>query len=116
MGINKKRNIVILKDLPSNLVEEAFVVLKENQKIPRFEYAENQFDNFSNQNSRDDEDEYVVKEAELLVSNYISKLENQDFGGNNVNNDLIKKCNRFKKISIAFGGMFLASMVYILNF
>ena len=36
MGINKKRNIVILKDLPSNLVEEAFVVLKENQKIPRF--------------------------------------------------------------------------------
>ena len=57
-----------------------------------------------------------MKEAELLVSNYISKLENQDFGGKNVNNDLIKKCNRFKKISIAFGGMFLASMVYILNF
>ena len=27
------RNIVVLKDLPSNLVEEAIIVLKQNQKI-----------------------------------------------------------------------------------
>ena len=26
------RNIVVLKDLPSNLVEEAIIVLKQNQK------------------------------------------------------------------------------------
>ena len=32
------RNIVMLKDLPSNLVEEAIVVLKQNQKIKKPEY------------------------------------------------------------------------------
>ena len=35
------RNIVMLKDLPSNLVEEAIVVLKQNQKIKKPEYIEN---------------------------------------------------------------------------
>ena len=29
------RNIVVLKDLPSNLVEEAIIVLKQNQKIKK---------------------------------------------------------------------------------
>ena len=27
------KNMIVLKDLPSNLIEEAFVVLKENKKI-----------------------------------------------------------------------------------
>ena len=31
------RNIVVLKDLPSNLVEEAIIVLKQNQKIKKIE-------------------------------------------------------------------------------
>lgn len=35
------RNIVVLKDLPSNLVEEAIIVLKQNQKIKKPEYVEN---------------------------------------------------------------------------
>ena len=32
MEISNLRNMVILKNLPSNIVEEAIVVLKENQK------------------------------------------------------------------------------------
>lgn len=32
MNTGNLKNIVVLKDLPSNLVEEAIVVLKENQK------------------------------------------------------------------------------------
>ena len=46
MDINRMRNIVILKDLPSNIVDEAFIVLKKNQKIKRFEYADNKFENY----------------------------------------------------------------------
>ena len=33
--------MVILKNLPSNIVEEAIVVLKENQKIKKKEYIDN---------------------------------------------------------------------------
>ena len=33
MDTSSLKNIVVLKDLPSNIVEEAIVVLKENQKI-----------------------------------------------------------------------------------
>ena len=33
MNTSNMKNIVVLKDLPSNLVEEAIVVLKENQKL-----------------------------------------------------------------------------------
>ena len=33
MQINKLNNIVFLKDLESNIIEEAFVVLKEKVKI-----------------------------------------------------------------------------------
>ena len=36
MQINKLNNIVFLKDLESNIIEEAFVVLKEKVKINNF--------------------------------------------------------------------------------
>ena len=39
MNTGNLKNIVVLKDLPSNLIEEAIVVLKENQKIPKLEPA-----------------------------------------------------------------------------
>jgi len=32
MDIQNMKNMVVLKNLPSNLVEEAFVVLKDNVK------------------------------------------------------------------------------------
>ena len=99
MDIDKMRNIVILKNLPSNLVDEAFVVLKENQKINRFEYVESKTENFSNSTATENENDYVVKEAELLISNYISKLENQDLTGRNANIKLIKKYKKLKMFS-----------------
>ena len=33
MDIKSMKNIIVLKDLPSNVVEEAFVILKDNVKI-----------------------------------------------------------------------------------
>ena len=89
------RNIVILKDLPSNLVEEAFVVFKENQKINRPEYVEKSSEKFSGEIDRGNDEDYVVKEAELLVSNYISKIEKQDF--NNIKSDSVLE-KKYKKL------------------
>ena len=35
MNISDMKNIVILKDLPSNIVDEAIVFLKQNQKVKK---------------------------------------------------------------------------------
>lgn len=117
MDINKMRNIVILKDLPSNLVEEAFVVLKNNQRIKKFEYADNKFEKFSSdvENEADSYDEYIVKEAELVVSNYIGKMEEQDLTGNKAEQDLQKKYKLMKTFAIIFGIFSMFSCMYILN-
>ena len=40
MEKSQMKNIVILKNLPSNLIEEAFVVLKSRKTAKRLEYIE----------------------------------------------------------------------------
>ena len=107
MNINKMRNIVILKDLPSNLVEEAFVVLKNNQRIKNVEYADNSFEKFS--------DEYIVQEAELIVSSYIAKIEDKDPNGKKSEKSLMKKYKLMKGLAIFFGIVSTLSCMYLLN-
>lgn len=116
MDIKNMRNIVILKNLPSNLVDEAFVVLKKNQRIKNLEYVENKSDNFSEDKNRTNEDEYVVREAELVISNYINTLENQDFKGLKMNSDLAKKYIRLRRFSYILGIILLISLCYIMFF
>ena len=108
MDINKMRNIVILKNLPSNIVDEAFVVLKQNQEIKKFEFVENQKDNFS-EYERENEDEYIVKEAELLISNYITELEGQDLCGKKYENKILKKYKKMKTVSVVLGLLLIVS-------
>ncbi len=118
MDINKMRNIVILKDLPSNLVEEAFVVLKNNQKIKNVEYADSNFEKFSQEIDREEgnnDEEYIVKEAELIISNYISKMENQDLLGSKPDKNILKKYKIMKTLAIVFGIFSTFSCIYILN-
>lgn len=109
MDINKMRNIVILKDLPSNLVEEAFVVLKKNQKIRRMQYADNEAENFSD-SDRENEDEYVVKEAELVISRYINELESQDLLGKKMNGNLTKKYKNLRIFTTILAIVFIISL------
>lgn len=115
MDINKMRNIVILKNLPSNIVEEAFVILKKNQKIKKLEYVDSKSDNFSENIERNDEDEYVVKEAELLISNYINELENQDLSGKKASSDLARKYKNLKRFAIFLGCVVSISFLYIVS-
>ena len=70
------KNMVILKNLPSNLVEEAIVILKSSKKVKKYEKIENK--NKHNQNSEiKKEKDYILKEAEMLIQEYISKLEKE---------------------------------------
>ena len=43
MQANKLKNIVILKNLPSNIVEEAIVILKSNKYAKKLQMIEKKF-------------------------------------------------------------------------
>jgi len=114
MDTNNMRNTVVLKNLPSNLIEEAFVVLKKNQKIKKFEYVDNQTESFYFENNQDEDNEFVIKEAELLISNYIEKIENQDLCGNKTSLEFERKYKKMRKIAAVLGGVLLGCFWYMI--
>lgn len=65
------KNMIVLKNLPSNMIEEAIVVLKKNKKIE----ITKQLEKKEAVQCRINSDEYIVKEAEFVISNYISEIE-----------------------------------------
>ena len=85
MNTSNMKNIVILKDLPSNLVDEAIIFLKENTKQRKLEVVDDK-SNKNNDNIRlldarrkitEEKNDYIVNEAKMIVSDYISKEENK---------------------------------------
>lgn len=106
MNTGSMKNIVILKDLPSNLVEEAIVFLKENQKLKKPELIDidikpkkintvEKEENIKKKNSKD----YIVNEAQMLIADYISKLENKNRKEDISYIKLKKKYQLLKKVS-----------------
>lgn len=77
------KNIIRIKDFPSNTIDEAILILKKNKRAKKFECS-SKFKNL-NYNNENDED-IAVKEAEFIISDYIDKK------GDN------KKSNENKKI------------------
>ena len=109
MEISNLKNMVILKNLPSNIVEEAIVVLKENQKIKKKEYIDN--GKKGSKIQRDDR-EYIVNEARLIISDCINNLEKNN---NKIDNKIEKKYKRCKYINYALLGIiFLQFIIWII--
>ncbi len=75
MENSNMKNMVVLKNLPSNLVEEAFIILKSSKKAKKLEKIEKR-KKTEKVESNKKEKEYIVKEAEMLICDYILKLEN----------------------------------------
>ena len=101
------KNMVILKNLPSNIVEEAIVILKPNVKLKSLNLAEN------NQKSKSKKQEnsrkYIINEAEMIISNYLSKIENEKKKTVNVNKKIENKYKRVRAIAMFLGILLLAS-------
>ncbi len=74
MNSNQLKNIIILKNLPSNIIDEAFIVLKDNKKMKLLERIEKKS---QGQEESNQHEEYIVKEAEMVISNYLSGLEKE---------------------------------------
>jgi len=111
MDTSNLKNIVVLKDLPSNLVEEAIVVLKANQKIEKLELIDS--DNKSKNNSKtispknNNSKDYIIKEAQLLISEFITKIENKN--KTQTVSKLTKQCKTLKLINkILIAGLMIS--------
>lgn len=100
--MEKMRNMIRIKDVPSNTIEEAIIILKENKKVKKYECS----NKFKNIDSKDkDNKNYVIKEAELIISDYLKNSDSES------NKKLSKKVKVFKALS---GILFLLLIVSII--
>jgi len=111
MESSDMKNMVVLKNIPSNMVEEAIIIFKETQKVKQIELI----DKGKKANSTEAQPksrDYILKEAEMLVSDYINKIENKRKISNN--KDMIDKYKNLQKYSIVSTVLLIISL--IINF
>lgn len=90
MNKSNMKNVIILKNLPSNLIDEAIMVVKDKKKVKDINYSD--FIKYKEENGiiqgdmkledlrkieniKKEDRKYVIKEAEIVVSNYIKRIE-----------------------------------------
>ena len=100
MQAEKMKNMIILKNLPSNIIDEAFVILKNNKKAKVLNKIDTQE---NNPQIHEQSDDYILKEAEMVISNYLSKFESEKQIKSYSMRKLEKRCKRLRLISILLG-------------
>ena len=88
----KMKNVVVLRNLPSNLIEEAFVVVKSKKVARSLEYIDLK-NGKSTSNCKDNG--YIVREAESVLFSYANLIEKKE----NKKEEYIWK-TKFKKLLI----------------
>ena len=110
MSIESMKNMVVLRNLPSNIVEEAIVILKPNVKLKNLDLAENKATNKKGENkTKQDSRKYIVNEAEMIVSNYLSNIEKEK--KHEINKKIENKYKRARGIAIFLGIMLLVTFL-----
>ena len=89
MNASNMKNMVVLNNLPSNIIDEAIVVLKSNKKVKNLEKIEN-YKTVDSNSDKKREEEYILKEAEMLVNDYICKIEDNKKQEKKINMKRIK--------------------------
>lgn len=111
MQSSDMKNMVVLKNLPSNMVEEAIIIFKETQKVKQKELIDKGKE-IDSEEMQPKSKEYILKEAEMLVTDYINKIENKKKLSNNKNVE--NKYKNLKKYCIASTVLLFISL--IINF
>ncbi len=100
--MEKMRNMIRIKDVPSNTIEEAIIILKENKKAKKYEGS----NKFKGTDSNDNDKEIVIKEAELIISDYLKSTEKID------KNDSGKKIKKLKIANIVLILSLIVSIIF----
>lgn len=95
--INQMKNIIVLKDLPSNIIEEAFVIIKANKNVKVLNPTE-EIEKAGEENG-EKQREYIVKEAEMVINNYIKDTDAEHKIRSNTIKQMENKYRRIKKIN-----------------
>ena len=140
MKTDVMKNVIILNNLPSNLIEEAIVIVKDKKKIKDINYSEfikdggEKFSSSANrqtsnrviqgymkeedlkklEDTKKEERKYVIKEAEIVVTNYLSKIDNK-MPEKKIKR-LEKSYKRAKKMSIILGIISVISIICAIAF
>lgn len=112
MDSKTMKNTIILRNLPSNMVEEAFIIFKDNVKIHKTQKVEK--NKTIEKEERPKSNEYMVKEAEMIVADYISKIEKKEYEIVNANKRLNEKYKRLKALTIFLAMFSVLSLFLIL--
>lgn len=110
---NNLKNTVVLKNLPSNIVEEAVIVFKPNIKLKEEQELDNNNKEDKNK-ERNKEKDYILKEAEMLVNNYIKRVEEKKKIKNEIQKKVDKKCKNLKKYVFIMGIILLLETIFII--
>ena len=110
MESSNMKNMVVLKKLPSNIIDEAIIILKETSKVRQKELIDKGAKTNIDERQSKSKD-YILKEAEMLVTDYINNIEK---GKQLPALNLTKKYNILKKYSIISTSLLIISL--IINF
>ena len=111
MESSNLKNMVVLKNLPSNIVDEAIIILKSNKKIKNFQSLEGK-KNLKNEDTKKDK-EYILKEAEMILNSYVTDVEKKD-KKKIFNKEAKEKYSKLKKYSMFITAMCILEMVVII--
>ena len=110
---NNLKNTVVLRNLPSNIVEEAVIVFKPNIKLKEKQELDNN-NKMDKNKERNKEKDYILKEAEMLVNNYIKRVEEKKKIKNEIQKKVDKKCKNLKKYVFIMGIILLLETIFII--
>ncbi len=99
--MDNMRNIIRLKDVPSNTIEEAIIIFKNNKKVKKYEFS-NKFSEDSHED--DDERDFIVREAELVISDFLKETQDDKI-------DYKRKNKRLKGMCVLLGIMLIISII-----
>ena len=101
------KNTIVLKNIPSNIIEEAIIVLKQDKKVWELKKIENSKEKGIEEKQSPLKKDYVVKEAEMIVADYMKGINKRKKQKEEIKNKNIKY-NRLKKYAyISTAIMFL---------
>lgn len=99
MEESKLKNMIILRNLPSNIIDEAIVILKENKKVKKLEKIDKVDKNKNKSYAKENKKGYVLKEAEMIISTYIEELENKKKTKEKINKKTVQRLKIYAYIT-----------------
>lgn len=109
------KNMVVLKNFPSNIVEEAIVILKDNKNIRKTQTVDFNKE-MGNSSKRKEEKDYLIKEAEMLINEYSYKVEEDSAKEEmKIKNNIQKRYRRLKIYSCIISILIILESIILLK-